>query len=106
MRQSKVIEQVSLRLLMSAVADPSERVRVSVVNALQPTTALDEYLAQAECLRPLFIALNDESRAVRALAVKLIGKLADHNPAYVNPSLSHQTLSTLTLTSELLSTQV
>ena len=54
---------------------------------LAETTALDDYLAQADCLRSLFVALNDESTGVRALALRLVGRLADKNPAYVNPAL-------------------
>lgn len=46
MRQSKVVERVSQRLLVAAVADPSERVRTAVLRALHSTTALDDYMAQ------------------------------------------------------------
>ena len=38
-------------------------------------------------LRALFIALNDESATVRALAISLAGRLAPRNPAYVLPAL-------------------
>jgi hypothetical protein len=42
----QIVERVSHRLLVAAVADPSERVRVTVLGALQSTDALDEFLAQ------------------------------------------------------------
>lgn len=38
-------------------------------------------------LRALFVALNDESGAVRALAVGVAGRLASLNPAYIMPAL-------------------
>ncbi len=34
------------KLLVAAVADPSERVRLAVLGALHATTALDDFLAQ------------------------------------------------------------
>ena len=45
-RQTRVVEKVSGRLLVAAVADPSERVRTAVLQALAETTALDDYMAQ------------------------------------------------------------
>lgn len=38
--------QVTNRLLMAAVADPSQTVRMTVLTVLNQTEALDEYLAQ------------------------------------------------------------
>lgn len=38
-------------------------------------------------LRALFIALNDESAWVRALAIQMAGRLAPQNPALVLPAL-------------------
>uniref|UniRef100_A0A7R9YR22 Serine/threonine-protein kinase TOR n=1 Tax=Chlamydomonas euryale TaxID=1486919 RepID=A0A7R9YR22_9CHLO len=94
-RQTKVVEKVSQRLLVAAVADPSERVRTSVLRALHGTTALDDYMAQADCLRSLFVALNEESCVVRSLAIRLVGRLADRNPAYVSPALRRHLLQLL-----------
>ena len=37
-------------------------------------------------LRALFVALNDESGTVRALAVGVVGRLASLNPAYILPA--------------------
>lgn len=64
--------------------------------ALNASPALDEYLAQADCLRALFVALNDESKDVRATAVQLVGRLAAWNPAYVAPALRRHLLQLLT----------
>ena len=56
----------------------------------------DHYLAQAENVRALFIALNDESFAVREAAIEIIGRLTFHNPAYVMPSLRKTLIQLLT----------
>lgn len=56
----------------------------------------DNYLAQAENVRTLFIALNDEVFAIRELAIGIIGRLTVHNPAYVMPSLRKTLIQLLT----------
>eukprot|EP00878_Enallax_costatus_P008272 GHUV01008648.1.p1 GENE.GHUV01008648.1~~GHUV01008648.1.p1 ORF type:complete len:2405 (+),score=620.50 GHUV01008648.1:939-7217(+) len=96
LKQIKAIEAVVGKLLMAAVADTSERVRRTVLEALTSSPALDKYLAQADCLRALFVALNDESRDVRATALKLVGRLEKLNAAYVAPALRRHLLQLLT----------
>ena len=56
----------------------------------------DRHLAQAECVRSLFIALNDEVYGIREIAIKIIGRLAALNPAYVMPSLRKTLIQLLT----------
>jgi phosphatidylinositol kinase/protein kinase (PI-3 family) len=56
----------------------------------------DKHLAQAENVRSIFIALNDEDFENRVVAVGLIGRLAKHNPAYVMPSLRKALIQLLT----------
>jgi len=56
----------------------------------------DKHLAQAENVRSVFIALNDEVFENRVTAVNLIGRLARHNPAYVMPSLRKALIQLLT----------
>jgi FKBP12-rapamycin complex-associated protein len=56
----------------------------------------DHHLAQAENVRSLFIALNDEVFVVRELAITIIGRLTVHNPAYVMPSLRKTLIQLLT----------
>lgn len=56
----------------------------------------DKHLAQAENVRSLFIAVNDEVFENRVTAVSLIGRLAMHNPAYVMPSLRKALIQLLT----------
>ena len=83
------------RLLASAVADPSVTVRRTILEALSCTTALESHLAQAECLRSLFVALNDESSHVRSLTIQLAGAISHTNPAYVMPALRRHLMQLL-----------
>lgn len=46
-------------------------------------------------LRPLFVALNDEAGVVRALAIRVVGRLAGRNPAYVMPALRRHLMQLL-----------
>lgn len=56
----------------------------------------DRHLAQAEDIRCLFIALNDEVFYNRQLAIGIIGRLAHHNPAYVMPPLRKSLINLIT----------
>ena len=69
-------------------------IRYTVLSSLHER--FDKHLAQAENVRSLFIALNDESFDNRVAAVGLIGRLAKHNPAYVMPSLRKALIQLLT----------
>jgi FKBP12-rapamycin complex-associated protein len=55
----------------------------------------DRHLAQAENVRSLFIAFNDEVFNNRVLAIDIIGRLSKHNPAYVIPPLRKATMQLL-----------
>lgn len=106
----EIISEILDKLLTVGVADPGTLlVRLLGVFAhvfLDPTirgTVLatlddrfDKHLAQAEYVRSLFIALNDEVFSNRVLAIGLIGRLALHNPAYVIPSLRKALIQLLT----------
>lgn len=87
--------QTVQRLLACAVADPSVTVRRTILEALSHTSALETHLAQAECLRSLFVALNDESSAVRSLTIQLAGAISPTNPAYVMPALRRHLMQLL-----------
>ena len=71
-----------------AIGDPVSTVRFAVIEALTPR--FDEYF-QAQNLRVLFIALNDEVFRIRLAAIRVIARLTDLNPAYILPAL-RQTL--------------
>ena len=74
------------------VSDPL--IREATISHLE--AKFDRHLAQAECVRSLFIALNDEVYVIRELAIKIIGRLANLNPAYVMPSLRKTLIQLLT----------
>ncbi len=52
-------------------------------------------LPAADLARPLFVALNDEAGVVRALAIRVVGRLAGRNPAYVMPALRRHLMQLL-----------
>ncbi|PIK33482.1 target of rapamycin [Apostichopus japonicus] len=52
--------------------------------------------AQAENLSALFVALNDEQFDIRELAMCIIGRLSNLNPAYVMPSLRKTLIQIMT----------
>uniref|UniRef100_A0A7S1SYY6 Serine/threonine-protein kinase TOR n=1 Tax=Tetraselmis chuii TaxID=63592 RepID=A0A7S1SYY6_9CHLO len=90
------VEFIVQRLLASAVADIKVSVRLAVFTALATSPALDDHLCQVDCLRSLFVALNDEEFPVRAQAIQVTGRLADRNPAYVMPALRRHLVHLLT----------
>lgn len=106
----EVISDVLDKLLTVGIADPGEfwycglqinlmllsdsTIRQTVLASLHER--FDKHLAQAENVRSLFIALNDEVFENRVKAVGLIGRLAKHNPAYVMPSLRKALIQLLT----------
>ena len=56
----------------------------------------DRHLSQAEDIRCLFIALNDEVFQNREVAISVIGRLANLNPAYVMPPLRKSLINLIT----------
>ncbi|KAK9863722.1 hypothetical protein WJX84_006709 [Apatococcus fuscideae] len=91
----KAVEAVLMRLLMAGAADTSPIVRRGVLEAAHKAPELDRFLAQADCLRAIFIALNDELVSVRALSIAIAGRLASHNPGYVLPALRRHLMQLL-----------
>ncbi|BGP07821.1 phosphatidylinositol kinase-related protein kinase tor1 [Rhodotorula toruloides] len=90
----RLVNEVLEKLLTLAIADPDPTIRQLTISHLDPK--FDRHLAQAECVRSLFIALNDEVYAIREVAIKIIGRLASINPAYVMPSLRKTLIQLLT----------
>jgi FKBP12-rapamycin complex-associated protein len=74
--------------------DVDPEIRTTVLSNLDER--LDEHLAQAENVRTLFMALNDEVFENRVEATKLIGRLVAHNPAYAMPLLRKAVLQLMT----------
>ncbi|CAG8552522.1 7121_t:CDS:10 [Diversispora eburnea] len=90
----QVVNEVLEKLLTVGVADPDPVIRETVLSNL--TERFDRHLAQAENIRSLFIALNDEVFTIREITITIIGRLASHNPAYVMPSLRKTLIQLLT----------
>lgn len=90
----QVVGEVLEKLLTVGIADPDPIIRQTVMASLDGR--FDRHLAQAENVRSLFIALNDEVFAIREYAISTIGRLSVHNPAYVMPSLRKTLIQLLT----------
>jgi len=69
-------------------------VRQTTLAALDPK--FDRHLAQAENVRSIFLAINDEVYPIREIAIKIVGRISVHNPAYVMPSLRKALIQLLT----------
>ena len=82
------------RTELTGVGPIDPNIRQTVLSSLDER--FDKHLSQAENVRSLFIALNDESFQNRLTAVNLIGRLALHNPAYVMASLRKALIQILT----------
>jgi FKBP12-rapamycin complex-associated protein len=59
-RRRVLIEEILEKLLVAAVADSDVGVRKAVFVSLQQNRSFEEFLAQADSLRGIFIALSDE----------------------------------------------
>nr|ODN92931.1 atypical/PIKK/FRAP protein kinase [Cryptococcus depauperatus CBS 7855] len=90
----EIVSDVLEKLLIVAITDPNHSIRYTVLCALDEK--FDRHLAQAEDIRCLFIALNDESFVNRERAIAIIGRLAHHNPAYVMPHLRKSLINIVT----------
>eukprot|EP00736_Rhodelphis_marinus_P007859 Rmarinus@m.12108 len=89
-----VVADVLDKLLVVAITDPDSELRQTIMASLD--SHFDYHLAQAENLRMLFIALNDECFDVRKQAIQIIGRLTLRNPAYVMPALRKTLIQLLT----------
>lgn len=90
----KVVGEVLEKLLTVGIADPDPIIRETVLSSLD--VRFDRHLAQADNVRSLFIALNDEVFAIREISITIIGRLTTFNPAYVMPSLRKTLIQLLT----------
>lgn len=90
----QVVGEILEKLLIVGITDTDPIIRQIVLSSLDER--FDRHLAQAENVRSLFIALNDEVFAIREITITIIGRLAFHNPAYVMPSLRKTLIQLLT----------
>lgn len=90
----EIVNDVLEKLLTVGITDQVPAIRQAVLENLD--AKFDRHLAQAEDIRCLFVALNDEVFRIRELAIGIIGRLAHHNPAYVMPSLRKSLINLIT----------
>lgn len=81
----QIVGEVLEKLLTVGITDSDAQIRKTVLSSLDER--FDHHLAQAENIRTLFLALNDEVFAIREVTITIIGRLIVHNPAYIMPSL-------------------
>ena len=88
------IGYITQRILTIGVTDLDPDVRYNVFLTLQDD--FKQFLAKSEALELLFFSVHDECHEIRELALSLIGRLSNINPAYVLPPLRHLLLQLLT----------
>lgn len=81
------INEILDQLLSISITDPNAEIRLEGLTSLSKSKCFDPQLSQANNLKLLFIALNDEVFAIRKVAISLLGRLSSINPAYIVPSL-------------------
>ncbi|KAI3974417.1 hypothetical protein MKX01_034947, partial [Papaver californicum] len=94
-KRRRLVEEIVEKLLVAAVADADVNVRLSVFSSLHGNGGFDEFLAQADSLTAVFVALNDEDFVVREYAISVAGRLSERNPAYVLPALRRHLIQLL-----------
>ncbi|WOO83672.1 Serine/threonine-protein kinase tor2 [Vanrija pseudolonga] len=90
----EIVNDVLEKLLTVGITDQNPSIRQAVLENLDEK--FDRHLSQAEDIRCLFVALNDEEFKIRELAIGIIGRLAHYNPAYVMPSLRKSLINLIT----------
>ncbi|KAK8942075.1 Serine/threonine-protein kinase TOR [Platanthera guangdongensis] len=95
-KHRRLVEEILEKFLVAAVSDADVSVRRSVFSSLHENNSYDEFLAQADSLVSIFVALNDEDFDVRELAISMAGRLSEKNPAYVLPALRRHLMQLLT----------
>ncbi|KAG7662855.1 TOR1 [[Candida] subhashii] len=81
------VNEVLGKLLSISITDPSPEIRLQGLKCLANAGNFDAQLSQADNVRLLFIALNDEIFSIRQVAIRILGRLSSINPAYIVPSL-------------------
>lgn len=81
------VNEVVHKILSISITDPIPEIRLEGLKCLGESTSFDPQLPQAENVKHLFVALNDEVFEIRKVAIKILGRLSTINPAYIVPSL-------------------
>ena len=88
--------QILLGLVNLAVSDIETENRICCLQLLDSTTEFDPFLATPNCVQSLVLAVNDGDELVTQIAIKLVGRLSQLNPAYTLPPLRKVLLQLLT----------
>jgi FKBP12-rapamycin complex-associated protein len=88
------VSEVLDQLLTVAITDPVPEIRLELLNSLGKN--FDPQLSQADNVRLLFMALNDEVFEIQKVAIQIIGRLSSINPAYIIPFLRKTLIQLLT----------
>lgn len=88
------VSEVLDKLLTVAITDPVASIRLEVLSSLNKN--FDPQLSQADNVRLLLMAFNDEVFAIQKVAIQILGRLSSVNPAYVVPSLRKTLIQLLT----------
>lgn len=86
-RLNSVVLKVVTKLLDTAVADPNDDVRRTVLEALHSNKQLDSHLVLPDPLECLFMAVHDSDAMVSEQALGICCRLAARNPSIVVPAL-------------------
>ncbi|VEL22213.1 unnamed protein product [Protopolystoma xenopodis] len=79
------VADILSKLLNVGISDPDADVRLCVFESLD--RRFDHHLAQANHLTSLFTGLADEVFEIRLRVMQCLGRLAEINPACVQPNL-------------------
>ncbi|CAN3370118.1 serine/threonine-protein kinase Tor2p [Diutina catenulata] len=91
-----IVNEVLDKLLTVAVTDPVAEIRKEGLESLVEARSFDPQLSQVSSVRLLNIALHDEEFAVRKVAITLLGRLSQINPASIVPNLRKTLIQLLT----------
>lgn len=80
-----LVQKVLNQLLLIGTTNNNAEIRYVTLSMLNSN--YDKFLTQPNHLKRLFICLNDEVFEIRELAIFIIGRLSEQNPAYVKPRL-------------------
>lgn len=82
------------RALNFSVSDPDPYTRRKVFESLD--ARFDAFLCEPHCVTLLAQALHDEDVSVRKAVAQIMGRLTQHNPAYVVPAMRKLLIQVLT----------
>lgn len=91
----QAVNEVLDCLLSISVTDPIPEIRLEGLKCLEKPDGFDPQLSQSRHVKLLFIALNDEVFSLRKIAIVILGRMSQINPASVVPSLRKTLLQLL-----------